>query len=184
MGLHRLPADLDDQRPAVRQAVRPVRSAPDLPVRDRRLHGRVGLLRSGPGDVAARRRSRDPGSRGRRAVPDRACGDRRPLLAVGTRSLPGAVRRGVRVVGPDRAGDRWAAHRHHRLAMGVLLQPADRRDRLRDRVAEPAVVPPRVGATVDRLRGCGPVHRGPRPDPGRADQQAERANGPIRRSAG
>ena len=56
LGVHRVSADLDDQRPAVRQAVRPVRAAADLPVRHRRLHGRLAAGRAVAGDVAARRR--------------------------------------------------------------------------------------------------------------------------------
>ena len=77
VGVHRLPADLDDQRPALRQAVRPVRPATDLPVRHRRVHGRLAAGRPVAGDVAARRRSRRPGPRRGRAVPDRARGHRR-----------------------------------------------------------------------------------------------------------
>ena len=56
---------VDDQRAALRQAVGPVRSAADLPVRHRHLHGRLAAGRSVAGDVAARRRPRRPGPRRR-----------------------------------------------------------------------------------------------------------------------
>ena len=47
--------------------------------------------------------------------------------------------RGIQGLG---AGDRRPVDRLDRLAVRVLLQPADRRDRVRGRVAQPALVPP------------------------------------------
>ena len=44
---------------------------------------------------------------------------------------------------PHRARDRRDHHGHHRLAVGLLPEPADRRLRLRRGLAIPAVVPPR-----------------------------------------
>ena len=75
-------------------------------------------------------RARHPGPRRRRAVPDRAGGHRRPVRAVRARQVPGPVRRRVRPLGPDRPGHRRPAHRHDRLAVRVLLQPAGRRARV------------------------------------------------------
>ena len=106
------------------------------------------------------RRARHPGSRRRRALPDRARGHRRPVRAVRARQVPGPVRRGVRSVGAHRPGDRRPDHRHHRLAVRVLHQPADRGDRLRGRLAQPAGLPPRRRPTVHRLRSaprCSPA---------------------------
>ena len=106
LGVHGVPADLDDQRPAVRQAVRPVRSPTDLPVRDRRVHARLAAGRAVAGDVAARRRARRPGPRRRRALPDRPGGHRRPVRAVRARPLPGPVRGRLRPVRAHRPGHR------------------------------------------------------------------------------
>ena len=127
VGLHRLPADRHDQRPALRQAVRPVRPAAGVPVRHRRVHARLGARRPVAGDVAAGRRARHPGPRRRRDLPARDGDDRRPVLAVRARPLPGPVRRGVRALEPARPGHRRADHRHDRLAVRVLRQHPDRR---------------------------------------------------------
>ncbi len=182
LGVHRVSADLDDQRPAVRQAVRPVRSATDLPVRHRRLHDRLAAGRAVAGDVAARRGARRPGPRRGSALPDRPGRHRRPVRAVGARPLPGPVRSRVRPVRAHRTRDRRSHHRHRRLAVRVLLQPADRRVRVLHGLALPAALPPRRGAAQDRLPRGGPVHGGAGADPRRADEQGlGRVERPVRR---
>ena len=90
VGLHRLPADGDDQRPALRQALRPVRPPAGLPVRHQRVHARLRAGRPVAGDVAAGRRARHPGPRRRRDLPardgHRSPTSSRPPSAAGTRA--------------------------------------------------------------------------------------------------
>ena len=81
VGRHDLPADLDDQRPDLRQAVRPVRPPADHHLRGQPVHRRLGPVRPEPGDVAVHPVPRPPGSRRRRGLPGRARGHRRPVHA-------------------------------------------------------------------------------------------------------
>ena len=103
VGDHDLPADLDDQRADLRQAVGPVRPAADLHLRGRPVPHRLGLRRPEPGDVAVHPVPRPPGPRRRRDLPDRARGRRRPVHAGRARQVPRAVRRRVRAVVARRA---------------------------------------------------------------------------------
>ena len=137
--------------PALRQALGPLRPATGVPVRHRRLHGRLDPVGDVAADVGARRRPRRPGPRRWRAVPDRDGRHRRPVRAVRARPLPGALRRGLRAVDPRRPGDRRPDHRHDRLAVRVLRQPARRRGRARHRPALPAALPPGRRPAADRL---------------------------------
>ena len=189
VGHHGLPADGHDQRPAVRQDLRPVRPPAGVPVRHQRVHARLGARRPVAGDVAAGRRARHPGPRRRRDLPARDGDDRRPVLAVRARPLPGPVRRGVRALEPARPGHRRPDHRHHRLAVRVLRQHPDRpRGPVHD-PALPAGLPPGRRQAEDRLPRRGAVHGRARADPHRPHQQAvgrlDRPHGgrPDRRSA-
>ena len=82
------------------------------------------------------------------------------------------------LVGPAIGGHH---HRHHRLAVRLLHQPADRRGRVLRGLAEPARLPPRRRTAEDRLPRGGAVHRRARPDPRRSHQQAD---GRLDRSGG
>ena len=159
LGVHRLSADLDDQRPALRQAVRPVRPAADLPVRHRHLHGRLAAGRACRRRCGSSSLARGVQGLGAGALfPIALAVIARPVRAVGARPLPGPVRRRVRPVRAHRSGDRRAHHRHDRLAVRVLLQPAHRRGRVRHGLALPAALPPRRRTAADRLSRRGPVH--------------------------
>src|SRR5215211_4695117 len=150
--------------PALRKDLRPVRSAAGLPVRHQRVH--AGLRARGPvtADVAAGCRPWDPGPRRGRDLPPRDGDDRRPILAVRARPVPGAVRGGVRALEPPRPRDRRAHHRHHRLAVRVLRQHPDRPRRAVHDPPLPARIPTRRRASEDRLPRRRPVHRRARAD--------------------
>ena len=131
VGDHRVPADGDDQRSDLRQAVRPVRTPADLPVRHRRSF-MLGSLLCGPVPArcgssscpaASRASARAPCSRSRWR--SSATCSRRPSAA-GTRACSARCSACRSLIGP---AHRRAHHRHHRLALGVLRQPADRRVR-------------------------------------------------------
>ena len=93
VGDHDLPADLDDQRADLRQALRPVWSAADHPVCDQPVHRRVGSRRAEPGDVAVRRRTR-PSGPGRAERSSRSPSPRSPTF---TRRPSGASTQAISV---------------------------------------------------------------------------------------
>ena len=144
VGVHRLPADLDHQRTALRQAVRPVRPAADLPVRDRHLHGRLAA------SPACRRRCGSSSRRGasRASVPERcsrsrsrssATCSRRPSAA-GTRACsapcsgcPCSIGPAIGGVITDTIG--WPFVFFFNLPVGAAVFVV--------RLAQPAAVPPR-----------------------------------------
>ncbi len=167
VGLHGLPAHLDHQRSALRQAPTcsaagrssssgsayswPVRFWPGLSQEMWQLVAARGVQGLGAG----------------RALPDRARGHRRHLHALGARSLPGSLRRRLRVVRARRPRDRRADHRHHRLAVRVLLQSSGRCCGLRQACGATcrSTTPPATGRS--RLPRRGTIQRGAGPDPGR-----------------
>ena len=101
---HDLPADGDDQRPDLRQAVGPVRPAADHHLRGRPVPDRLGPVRPQPGDVAVHPVPRPPGPRRRRRLPGRARGRRRPVHAGRARQVPRPLRRRVRALVARRPG--------------------------------------------------------------------------------
>ena len=143
LGHDGVPDHLDDLDAALRQALRQLRPQAVLPVRDQRVHHRLGGLRLRHVDVHARGVPRVPGARRRR--PDVACaGDhRRHRRAARARPLPGLHPRGLRALERARARDRrvlrgHVEHPHDlRLALGLPRQRADRTGRARRRLAHP-----------------------------------------------
>ena len=93
VGLHRLPADRHHQRPDLRQALRPLRSAAHLPARHRHLPASApcwpGVSPSIEWFIVC---PWHPGPRRRRAVPHRARHHRRHLRAVRAGQVPGPLR--------------------------------------------------------------------------------------------
>ena len=112
VGDHDLPADLDDQRPDLRQAVGPVRAAPDRHLRGEPVPHQLGAVRPQPADVAVHPVPRPPGPRRRRRLPDRARGGRGPLHAGRAGQVPRVLRGGVRAFVARRPGPRRVHHRH------------------------------------------------------------------------
>ena len=123
---HDLSADLDGQRPDLRQAVRPLRPPPDRDLRRQPVPDQLGARRPQPehGDVHPVPRA--PGPRRRRDVPDRPRGRRRPVHAGRARQVPRPVRRRVRGVVARRARARRVHHRHVQLELDLLHQHPDR----------------------------------------------------------
>ena len=174
LGLHRVPADRDDQRPDLREAVRPLRAAAHLPHRRIDLPARLAAVRAVAGDVAVHPLPRRPGPRRGRAVPGGARDHRRHLRAVRAGQVPGLLRSGVRPQLRHRAGDRRDHHRHDRLALDLLRQPAARRGRPRRDLAHAAAPHGGCRGPFARLRGRRAPDRRARADPRRVHQQADR----------
>ncbi len=114
----------------------------------------------------------DPGTRRRRAVPDRAGGHRRPVHPGRAGQVPGPLRSRLRDRLPGRPGPGRLPDRQLQLALGLLRQPADRdRGPGRDLPTAAEHQGPPAGHQ-DRLRRRGdPDPRAnadpDRPDPGR-----------------
>ncbi len=126
---HRLPARDHGLHPALGQARRPVRPEDLLPGLDRHLPGRLGPVRPVQLDDHADRVPRGPGPRLRRPDGRRAGDRRRHRLAPRPRQVLRPLRRRLR----RRQRDRPAARRRLRgravLALDLLHQHPDRRDR-------------------------------------------------------
>ncbi len=137
-----LPAGRDRVDAAVGQARRPVRAQVLLPGGDRHLPVRLGAVGAEPLADRADRVPGHAGSRRRRADGRRAGDRRRHRLAARTRSLPGAVRGGVRRGEHHRSAARRRVRRSAVLALDLLHQPADRRGRARGRGDPGARQPP------------------------------------------
>ena len=149
-----LSAGVDGLDAAVGQARRHVRPEAGLPGRHRDLSRRLRPVGPEPVDGRADRLPRAAGDR-RWRVDDRRPDDRRRRGRAGRpRSLPGAVRRGVRCDHRARAVGRRAARRQRLVALGLLHQPPGRRCR----AAGHGRVPPGDAAPClarDRLRRRG-----------------------------
>ena len=149
--------------PDLRQAVGPVRAAPDHHLRGRPVPGRVGAVRPEPGDVAADPVPRPPGPRRRRRLPGLARGRRRPVHAGRAGQVPRLLRGGLRPVVAAGSGDRWVHHRPVQLALDLLRQRPDRRGVAGDPVAPAAgdQAPGRRAATSTTSgRPCSPRRSG------------------------
>ena len=104
VGRHDLPADGHDQRPDLRQAVRPVRPAADRHLRGRACSSwRPIAGRAQPGDVAVHPVPRPPGPGRRRRLPGRPRRGRGPVHAGRARQVPRPVRSRVRALVARRA---------------------------------------------------------------------------------
>ena len=158
VGLLCLHADVDDHRPALREAVRRLRPAAVLLARDRALHDRLRRQRPRAVDDGADPRPRDPGSRRGRPDPTRDGRDRRPDRAARARQVAGLDRRSVRRGLRRRAGDGRVDLGQRELAVGLLRQPAVRALRARRGAAwlHDGAEPP---GAFDRLHGRGVAQR-------------------------
>ena len=129
LGDHRLPARDHGLHSALGQARRPVRPEDLLPGLDRHLPGRLGPVRPVQLDDHADRVPRGPGPRLRRPDGRRAGDRRRHRLAPRPRQVLRPLRRRLRRRQRDRPAARRRLRRGAVLALDLLHQPPDRRDR-------------------------------------------------------
>ena len=173
VGHHRLPADGDDQRAALRQDLRPVRPPAGVPVRHQRVHRSARCWPACSQEMWQLVAARGIQGLGAGAMFPLAMATIADLFSPSERGryqgLFGAV---FGHVEPARPGHRRPDHRHHRLAVRVLRQHPDRpRGPVHD-PALPARVPPGRRQAEDRLPRRGAVHGRAGADPHRPHQQA------------
>ena len=123
MGGHLVPAGHHHRHAAVREARRPLRPQARAAGRARAVPDRLGPVRAGAGHDRAHRLSGAAGAGRRRAHRQRPGLDRRHRLAARARTLPGLLRRRVRVRERGRAADRRLLHQQRELALDLLHQP-------------------------------------------------------------
>ena len=157
MGVLRVHARRDGHGPALRQALRHLRSPSVLPARHRALLDRVDHLRPLDVDGDAHRRTRDPGPWRGRAHPARGRRHRRHHPASAARKVAGLHGSGLRRVVSPRPRRRRLADGQRFLAVVLLREPSARRARARRGLVR-FRAPARAGEAHDRLRRRAPPH--------------------------